>query len=925
MRLCLNLFLFIAVMLLANGVNAQTLTEKLIAEDFAKLAQVARQKGDVVRGAILFHQGNINCAKCHRPIAEAERIGPDLSRMDQEVTDAFLVESILQPSKTIKMGYEPVVALTIDGQQLSGFVVEKNNDKIVLRSREDPDRLITITQDRLEKVRPGTKSTMPEGLANELKSRQQFLDLVRYVIDVKERGPSADQVVMGSGARRQLSPELSGLVLIQESNCVACHKSNANQPLIAPKQAPNLKWSGKYLNPEHMARFIADPHSIKPGTTMPNMLEHLEPAARASAAQAITHFIAMTYENGFQFEPIDVAAAARGAEVFGTVGCIACHSPRNENAAELTLEGSKPLGDLTQKYNVSGLVEFLENPLAVRPSGRMPKMQLTHAEAIDVANYLLQKGARSASQFEPNDDLFKQGKSLFVELKCASCHTASAGQNAQPASELALDKLQPERGCLSGESGNWPNFHFDEAESKSIRTGLRRYAEQFSSEQNILVSLQSFNCLACHERGDFGGVSSLRNPHFQTTNLNLGEQGRIPPTLSGVGAKLKPKWMRDVLVNGRVIRPYMKTRMPQYGEENIGHLVELFQKTDKLEKTQFASFDDQKEMRKMGLEMAGNKGLNCVACHTYKYKLSDTMPAVDLTEMSERLKKDWFYQYMLAPQKFSPNTVMPSFWPGGIAIRKDISGDPEFQIEALWQYLIDGRQAGTPRGVVREPLEIVVADEAQMLRRSYPGIGKRGIGVGYPGGVNIAYDAEQMRVAMIWNGKFADPGGVWTGQGSGNVRPMARPFNFAKGPELDNADHPWVVDDGRPPNHRFKGYALDATRRPTFRYVFEDVKVKDYFESYQDVKTQKIQLRRMVSFTSSRDRDDLVFRIASSDDNSIKDDGPFYLIDKQLRVFVHDQEAQMIETPDRKTLRVELDLKANKKQTLRLSYEMDNE
>ena len=25
--------------------------------------------------------------------------------------------------------------------------------------------------------------------------------------------------------------------------------------------------------------------------------------------------------------------------------------------------------------------------------------------------------------------------------------------------------------------------------------------------------------------------------------------------------------MRDVMVNGRKIRPYMKTRMPQYGEE----------------------------------------------------------------------------------------------------------------------------------------------------------------------------------------------------------------------------------------------------------------------------------------------------------------------------------------------------------------------
>ena len=63
-----------------------------------------------------------------------------------------------------------------------------------------------------------------------------------------------------------------------------------------------------------------------------------------------------------------------------------------------------------------------------------------------------------------------------------------------------------------------------------------------------------------------------------------------------------------------------------------------------------------------------------------------------------------------------------------------------------------------------------------MLRRSYPGIGKRGIGVGYPGGVNLAFDAEQMRLAMIWKGKFLDPGGVWTGQGHGTARPMERLF-----------------------------------------------------------------------------------------------------------------------------------------------------
>ena len=75
---------------------AQTLTEKLVVEDPVELAKQARRDGDIVRGAILFHQGNINCAKCHRPTAEKDRIGPDLSRMDREATDESIIESILR-------------------------------------------------------------------------------------------------------------------------------------------------------------------------------------------------------------------------------------------------------------------------------------------------------------------------------------------------------------------------------------------------------------------------------------------------------------------------------------------------------------------------------------------------------------------------------------------------------------------------------------------------------------------------------------------------------------------------------------------------------------------------------------------------------------------------------------------------------------
>ncbi|RMF42579.1 MAG: hypothetical protein D6753_07195, partial [Planctomycetota bacterium] len=338
---------------------------------------------------------------------------------------------------------------------------------------------------------------------------------------------------------------------------------------------------------------------------------------------------------------------------------------------------------------------------------------------------------------------------------------------------------------------------------------------------------------------------------------------RIPPSLTGVGAKLKPGWLRDVLVNHRSVRPYMLTRMPQFGKANIGHLPSLFRQTDALPDIEFATWPDRKEAKERGLELVGNRGLNCVACHTYKYKTSDTMPAVDLTEMAERLEKKWFYHYMLDPQKFSPNTVMPSFWPGGRPIRADLEGTPHEQIEAIWQYLEDGRQARTPRGVIQEPLIIVVGDEARMLRRKYPGVGKRGIGVGYPGGVNLVYDAEQMRLGGLWQGGFVDAVAVWTGQGSGNVRPLGRVHPFGAGPDLDDRHQPWVVNEGRPPQHRFRGYRLDEKQRPTFLYSVGEVTIEDFFHEQAPDDSEARVLKRSVTIASPSDRPGLRFRIAS--------------------------------------------------------------
>ena len=205
--------------------ETQTLTQQLQQEAPERLVLEARESGNIVRGAILFHQGNINCAKCHQPAAAKDRLAPVLSGLGKEVTDASLVESILDPSKAISKGYETLNVLTVNGRVVNGLVVSQDDNMVVLRDGQDIDKLHKIPHANIDQTSAGKVSFMPSGLADQLTGRQQFLDLLRYVIDVKERGPTKTTTPGQSTPVRKLTSALSGAVLIREHNCAACHES----------------------------------------------------------------------------------------------------------------------------------------------------------------------------------------------------------------------------------------------------------------------------------------------------------------------------------------------------------------------------------------------------------------------------------------------------------------------------------------------------------------------------------------------------------------------------------------------------------------------------------------------------------------------------------------------------------------------------
>jgi len=177
----------------ADGVPSAGMIEpQLRGEDPAALARDARRLGDIRRGALVFYQPALTCTRCHvsEGAGAATPLGPDLAAMGSNVPDVELVESILDPSKVIKKGYETMTIVTDNGRTVTGLLLEERPDAVVLRDPGQDGKAVTIAKGRIEQRSNRGPSLMPAGLMNALASRQQFLDLVRYLMEIAEQGPA---------------------------------------------------------------------------------------------------------------------------------------------------------------------------------------------------------------------------------------------------------------------------------------------------------------------------------------------------------------------------------------------------------------------------------------------------------------------------------------------------------------------------------------------------------------------------------------------------------------------------------------------------------------------------------------------------------------------------------------------------------------
>ncbi|MCF6285258.1 MAG: c-type cytochrome, partial [Candidatus Hydrogenedentes bacterium] len=515
---------------------------------------------------------------------------------------------------------------------------------------------------------------------------------------------------------------------------------------------------------------------------------------------------------------------------------------------EITLP-SVPLPNFFNKTSPDALARFLLDPAAVRPGGRMPNMTLTEEEARQIAHWLIDRdeaeGVLPAKEPEIDPAKVTRGKELFQTLGCASCHELKGTTTSLVAPKLAgLDFAA--KGCLAETTQkDIPWFDLNDAQ----RTALIAVGGTSETTKTDLINhtLLALNCYACHERNGLGGPEPGRAAYFaETEELDLGDEGRLPPTLTGVGGKLTPTWLEAILTDGGRVRPYMATRMPHFGAANIAPLLEALLAVDKDPKPLAINVTglEAHHRNRYGRELMGTEGLGCVSCHMLDGHKSLGIPAVDLAIVSERLQPAWFMSYMLDPNSLRPGTRMPTFFLERKSQGSELFGrNAAKQIEALWIYLRELKQTRLPIGMEKtDDYALTPVDHPLVHRTFMKDIGTHAIAVGFPEGIHFAFDAFGVRPAVVWRGEFIDAESAQADRFTPFVKPLGDSVvMLPPGPILaSSAAGPWEKND-----LRFTGYRLDGSRTPIFGYRLGEVSVEESMQPTPDGKA----FRRRLKFT----------------------------------------------------------------------------
>lgn len=711
-----------------------------------------------------------------------------------------------------------------------------------------------------------------------------------------------------------------GRFRFEELACARCHKPAAGDAMakgLADRAAPILTDVAKRAHAGWLDAWLADPAKLRPHTTMPKMFPDT-PAGAAERHAVVRYLVSLAGKalppaKGLPLDKNIAASVEKGRTLFHVTGCATCHptalpktkEARNDEEEKEPLKpedyvyglgthgpaGKYSLGAVGSKYTPDTLAAYLQNPLAVNPSGRMPHMAINGQEAQDIARYLcrvvddaivpempasppgdalamLRKTVFDAektpadaqaalTKLKAEQQWVELGRILTVSRGCVNCHNLTPGGKAVEATARfpSLNDIKTAgagKGCVSTTpKAGTPVYKLEPGEARDLGAFLKdglTGAGAPAPAHAARVNLRRFNCLNCHARDGEGGIPVELSELIRSMEKAENADDVRPPVLTGIGHKARTSWLRDVLVQGKRVRPWMQLRMPQYGEPNVGKLPDtlaLLEGTvpdDAIDKVALSP-----EKLATGRAIVGKAGFGCISCHDIAGIPNTGTRGPDLATINQRVRYDWYERWLHQPLRMSPGTKMPqAFVDNKSLLPTFYNADPKQQAQAVWAYLSLGPGLPLPDGM--EPpkgLIVAVKDRPEVLRTFLPEAGSKAITVGYPEGVSLAFSADQARLAFAWSGNYLDLSPVWNNRGGNPAKvlgpkfwtaPPGHPWGLTANPAtppdfLARANHPafgapYPLEPARffdgPRAVRFDGFAIDPSGRPTFRYTLAE-------------------------------------------------------------------------------------------------------
>lgn len=174
-----------------------------------------------------------------------------------------------------------------------------------------------------------------------------------------------------------------------------------------------------------------------------------------------------------------------------------------------------------------------------------------------------------------------------------------------------------------------------------------------------------------------------------------------------------------------------------------------------------------------------------------------------------------------------------------------------------------------------DPIPVVPLNGRAVVYRNFiAGTTPRAIGIGFPGGVNLAYSADNLAPELIWTGAFMDGSRHWIERGQGNQPPAGESVVKLTG-------SPALTGEAR-----FRGYKLDPAGNPTFAIQMGGLMLLDSWKPGdapdEDAAGRQPALHRQISLKGKGEALELL--ISDQSESKVIDDQELSFGD---RFFIH--------------------------------------